>query len=81
LLASEVASYLADQEALNDEKRYLHSSLSRDGKRIIFGAHHKLLGSIHDLRTIDCDTTFKPVAGEMQIFEINGWLVAIDECT
>ncbi|KAJ7075945.1 hypothetical protein B0H15DRAFT_956058 [Mycena belliarum] len=75
----QVAPYLADQEALSDEKRFLHSSLSRDGKRIIFGAHHKLLCSIHDLRTLDCDTTFKPVAGEMQIFEINGWLVAINE--
>ncbi|KAJ7712821.1 hypothetical protein B0H16DRAFT_1811871 [Mycena metata] len=42
-------------------------------------AHSKLLCSIHDLRTLDCDTTFKPVAGKMQIFEINGWLVAINE--
>ncbi|KAJ7773919.1 hypothetical protein B0H16DRAFT_114703 [Mycena metata] len=75
----QVATYLADQEALSDEKRYLQSSLSRDGKRVIFGAHSKLLCSIHDLRTLDCDTTFKPVAGKMQIFEINGWLVAINE--
>ncbi|KAJ7465620.1 hypothetical protein FB451DRAFT_1487168 [Mycena latifolia] len=75
----QVAAYLADQEALSDEKRFLHSSLSRDGKRIIFGAHHKLLCSIHDLRTLDCDTTFKPIMGEMQIFEINGWLVGINK--
>ncbi|KAF8189161.1 hypothetical protein K438DRAFT_1971805 [Mycena galopus ATCC 62051] len=75
----QVAIYLADQEALCDEKRYLQSSLSRDGKRVIFGAHPKLLCSIHDLRTLDCDTTFKPVVGEMQIFKINGWLVAINE--
>ncbi|KAJ7327666.1 hypothetical protein DFH08DRAFT_884920 [Mycena albidolilacea] len=75
----QVAAYLAEQEGLSDEKKYLHSSFSRDGKRIIFGAHHKLLSSIHDLRTLDCDTTFKPVAGEMQIFEINGWLVGINE--
>ncbi|KAF8144511.1 hypothetical protein K438DRAFT_2029147 [Mycena galopus ATCC 62051] len=75
----QVATYFADQEALCDEKRYLQSSLSRDGKRVIFGAHPKLLCSIHDLRTLDCDTTFKPVVGEMQIFEINGWLVAINE--
>ncbi|KAJ7734154.1 hypothetical protein DFH07DRAFT_967699 [Mycena maculata] len=75
----QVATYLADQEALTDEKRYLQSSLSREGKRIIFGAHPKLLRSIHDLCTLDCDTTFKPVAGEMQIFEVNGWLVAINE--
>ncbi|KAJ7855719.1 hypothetical protein B0H14DRAFT_3645262 [Mycena olivaceomarginata] len=79
-MGQQVAIYLADQEALRDEKRYLHSSLSRDGKRIIFGAHDKLLCSIHDLRTLDCDTTFKPVAGEMQIFEINGWLTGINEC-
>jgi hypothetical protein len=81
LLGLEVATYLADQEALSDDKRYLQGSVSREGKRIIFGAHPKLLCSIHDLRTLDCDTTFKPVAGEMQIFEINGWLVAINECT
>ncbi|KAJ7663770.1 hypothetical protein DFH06DRAFT_1393433 [Mycena polygramma] len=75
----QVAAYLADQEALSDEERYLQSSQSRDGKRIIFGANHKLLSYIHDLRTLDCDTTFKPVVGKMQIFEINGWLVAINE--
>ncbi|KAJ6541314.1 hypothetical protein B0H10DRAFT_2244909 [Mycena sp. CBHHK59/15] len=75
----QLATYIADQEVLSDEKRYLHSSLSRDGKRIIFGAHHKLLNSIHDLRTLDCDTTFKPVVGDMNIFEINGWLVGINE--
>ncbi|KAJ6583670.1 hypothetical protein B0H10DRAFT_1962069 [Mycena sp. CBHHK59/15] len=62
----QVATYIADQEALSDEKRYLQSSLSREGKRIIFGAHPKLLCSIHDLRALDCDTTFKPVAGEMR---------------
>ncbi|KAJ6628320.1 hypothetical protein B0H10DRAFT_1940517 [Mycena sp. CBHHK59/15] len=77
----QVVTYLADQESLTDEKRYLQSSLSREGKRIIFGAHPKLLHSIHDLRTLDCDTTFKPVAGDMQIFEINGWLVVINEGT
>ncbi|KAJ7071887.1 hypothetical protein B0H15DRAFT_965755 [Mycena belliarum] len=75
----QVASYLSEQETLSDEKRFLHSSISRDGKRIIFGAHHKLLCFIHHLRTLDCDTTFKPVAGEMQIFEINGWLAGIKE--
>ncbi|KAJ7466398.1 hypothetical protein FB451DRAFT_1260800, partial [Mycena latifolia] len=74
-----VATYLVDQEGLTDEERCLQSSLSREGKRIIFGAHPKLLHSIHDLRTLDCDTTFKPVAGDMQIFEINGWSVAINE--
>ncbi|KAJ7658241.1 hypothetical protein DFH06DRAFT_1196427 [Mycena polygramma] len=75
----QVATYLADQENMSDDKRFLQSSLSRDGKRIIFGAHGKLLRFIHELRTLDCDTTFKPVAGKMQIFEINGWLVAINE--
>ncbi|KAJ6629014.1 hypothetical protein B0H10DRAFT_2208940 [Mycena sp. CBHHK59/15] len=62
-------TYIADQEVLSDEKRYLHSSLSRDGKRIIFGAHHKLLNSIHDLRTLDCDTTFKPVIHDRAAFK------------
>ncbi|KAJ7612020.1 hypothetical protein DFH06DRAFT_153727 [Mycena polygramma] len=75
----QVATYLADQENMSDDKRFLHSSLSRDGKRIIFGTHGKLLRFIHELRTLDCDTTFKPVAGKMQIFEINGWLVALNE--
>ncbi|KAJ7906749.1 hypothetical protein B0H13DRAFT_2333189 [Mycena leptocephala] len=75
----QVANYIADQEALSSEKRYLQSSVSRDGKRVIFGANPKLLCSIQDLRTLDYDTTFKPVAGEMQIFDINGWLVAINE--
>jgi hypothetical protein len=37
--------------------------------------------SSHGLRTLDCDTTFKPVVGDMHIFEINGWLVGINECT
>ncbi|KAJ6611331.1 hypothetical protein B0H10DRAFT_2192985 [Mycena sp. CBHHK59/15] len=75
----QLATYIADQEVLSDEKRYLHSSLSRDGKRIIFGAHHKLLNSIHNLHTLNYNTTFKPVVGDMNIFEINGWLVGINE--
>ncbi|KAJ7732028.1 hypothetical protein B0H16DRAFT_1770721 [Mycena metata] len=75
----QVAAYLAAQEAFSDEKRFLQSSLSREGKRVIFGAHPKLLNFIHDLRTLDCDTTFKPVAGQMQIFEINGWMMSVQE--
>ncbi|KAJ6536505.1 hypothetical protein B0H10DRAFT_2246340 [Mycena sp. CBHHK59/15] len=47
----QVATYLADQEALSDEKRYLHSSLSRDGKRIIFAVTvMRVWMELHDRR-------------------------------
>ncbi|KAF7320638.1 hypothetical protein HMN09_00148500 [Mycena chlorophos] len=39
-------------------------------------AQSRLLRRIHDLGAIDFDTSFKPVAGKLQMFEVNGWLAA-----
>ncbi|KAJ7906823.1 hypothetical protein B0H13DRAFT_1880223 [Mycena leptocephala] len=78
-LVQQVAAYVAQQQSLPTKDRYLESIFLRDGKTTIFGAHPELLKFIHRVRTLDCDTTFKPVAGEMQIFEINGWMPAINQ--
>ncbi|KAJ6472086.1 hypothetical protein C8R45DRAFT_1104288 [Mycena sanguinolenta] len=43
------------------------------------GDEDRFLQTSMSLRTLDCDTTFKPVAGKMNVYEINGWLVAINE--
>ncbi|KAJ7868340.1 hypothetical protein B0H14DRAFT_3585160 [Mycena olivaceomarginata] len=67
------------QQALPPAERYLQSSITRDGRTIIFGIHPELIKNIHRVRTLDCDTTFKPVVGSMDIFEINAWLAAINE--
>ncbi|KAJ6545678.1 hypothetical protein B0H19DRAFT_1380185 [Mycena capillaripes] len=76
---TQVAVYLAQQQALPPAERYLQSSIIRDGRTVIFGIHPELIKNIHRVRTLDCDTTFKPVAGSMQIFEVNAWLTAINE--
>ncbi|KAF7359826.1 hypothetical protein MVEN_00707900 [Mycena venus] len=76
---TQVAVYLAQQQALPPAERYLQSSITRDGRTIIFGIHPELIKNIHRVRTLDCDTTFKPVVGSMEIFEINAWLAAINE--
>ncbi|KAJ7907852.1 hypothetical protein B0H13DRAFT_2662235 [Mycena leptocephala] len=68
----EIARYVARQQASNDP--YIHSSISRGGKSIYFGAKPRLLSRIHKLRTLDIDTSFKPVDGKLQMFEVNGWL-------
>ncbi|KAJ6537019.1 hypothetical protein B0H19DRAFT_1382808 [Mycena capillaripes] len=65
--------------ALPPAERYLQSSIIRDGRTVIFGIHPELIKNIHRVRTLDCDTTFKPVAGSMQIFEVNAWLTVINE--
>ncbi|KAJ7857858.1 hypothetical protein B0H13DRAFT_2574102 [Mycena leptocephala] len=70
--SEEIASYVARQQASNDP--YIHSSISRGGKSIYFGAKPRLLSRIHKLRTLDIDTSFKPVDGKLQMFEVNGWL-------
>ncbi|KAJ6552464.1 hypothetical protein DFH09DRAFT_1497303 [Mycena vulgaris] len=75
----DVAVYLAQQQALPPAERYLQSSIIRDGRTVIFGINPDLIKNIHRVRTLDCDTTFKPVAGSMEIFEINAWLSAINE--
>ncbi|KAJ7110858.1 hypothetical protein C8R44DRAFT_883329 [Mycena epipterygia] len=76
---TQVAVYLAQQQALPPAERYLQSSIIRDGRTVIFGIHPELIKNIHRVRALDCDTTFKPVAGSMQIFEVNAWLTAINE--
>ncbi|KAJ7440473.1 hypothetical protein B0H11DRAFT_2292867 [Mycena galericulata] len=76
---TQVAVYLAQQQALPPAERYLQSSIIRDGRTVIFGIHPELIKNVHRVRTLDCDTTFKPVAGSMQIFEVNAWLTAINE--
>ncbi|KAJ7863590.1 hypothetical protein B0H14DRAFT_2737682 [Mycena olivaceomarginata] len=58
--SEEIASYIARQQASKDP--YIHSSISHGGK------------SIYLLRTLDIDTSFKPVDGKLQMFEVNGWL-------
>ncbi|KAJ7814346.1 hypothetical protein B0H14DRAFT_3878738 [Mycena olivaceomarginata] len=60
-------------------ERYLQSSIIRDRRTVIFGIHPELIKNIHRVRTLDCDTTFKPVAGSMQIFEVKAWFTAINE--
>ncbi|KAJ7860297.1 hypothetical protein B0H13DRAFT_2282698 [Mycena leptocephala] len=70
--SEEIASYVARQQASNDP--YIHSSISRGGKSTHFGAKPRLLSRIHKLRTLDIDTSFKPVDGKLQMFEVNGWL-------
>jgi len=79
LYSTEVAVYLAQQQALPPAERYLQSSIIRDGRTVIFGINPDLIKNIHRVRTLDCDTTFKPVAGSMEVFEVNAWLSAINE--
>ncbi|KAJ7610186.1 hypothetical protein FB45DRAFT_1122145 [Roridomyces roridus] len=74
-VAEAVAAYIARQQAIPDaQQRYIHTFRSSEGKRIFIGAHAPLLSRIHHLRTLDFDTSFKPVEGKLQIFEINGLL-------
>ncbi|KAJ7052864.1 hypothetical protein C8F01DRAFT_1169151 [Mycena amicta] len=73
--AEALAAYISQQQAIPDpEKRYIHSMIWRDGKRIIFGVLAALLRRIHQLRALDVDTTYKPVKGVLQVFAISGWL-------
>ncbi|KAJ6541306.1 hypothetical protein B0H10DRAFT_2392116 [Mycena sp. CBHHK59/15] len=59
---TQVAVYRAQQQALPPAEHYLQSSIIRDGRTVIFGIHPELIKNIHRVRTLDCDTTFKPVA-------------------
>ncbi|KAJ7832390.1 hypothetical protein B0H13DRAFT_1915030 [Mycena leptocephala] len=61
---TQVAVYLAQQQALPPAQRYLQSSIIRDGRTVIFGIHPELIKNIHR---------------SMQIFEVNAWLTAINE--
>ncbi|KAJ7757830.1 hypothetical protein B0H14DRAFT_2634834 [Mycena olivaceomarginata] len=72
-----VATYIAKQQARPPEERYIHSIYQRDGKTIIFGLRKGVVKHIHTVRTLDCDTTFKPVKGKTDMYEINGWLMSL----
>ncbi|KAJ7618793.1 hypothetical protein FB45DRAFT_932474 [Roridomyces roridus] len=43
------------------------------------GLKASMIKYIHKVRSLDCDTTFKPVAGKTNIFEINGWMPGINK--
>ncbi|KAJ7737995.1 hypothetical protein B0H16DRAFT_1762096 [Mycena metata] len=72
-----VESYVAAQRGLPDETRYIYFS-EREGRTTIFGIHHGIIKYIHKVRTLDCDTTFKPVVGKTDVYEINGWMPGIN---
>lgn len=72
-----VETYIANQRLLPDEKRYIHVS-EREGRTAIFGIKHDIIKYIHKVRTLDCDTTFKPVVGKTNVYEINGWMSGIN---
>ncbi|KAJ7921300.1 hypothetical protein B0H13DRAFT_1866901 [Mycena leptocephala] len=73
-----VETYIAEQKARSDEDRYIHVS-EREGRTAFLGIKHGLINYIHKVRTLDCDTTFKPVAGKTNIYEINGWMPGINK--
>ncbi|KAJ7306174.1 hypothetical protein DFH08DRAFT_1054689, partial [Mycena albidolilacea] len=76
---TQIATYIAKQQARPPEERYIHSIYQRDGKTIIFGLRKGVVKHIHTVRTLDCDTTFKPVKGKTDMYEINGWLMSVNE--
>ncbi|KAJ7908060.1 hypothetical protein B0H13DRAFT_2331720 [Mycena leptocephala] len=69
----EIETYIAEQKARPDEDRYIHVS-EREGRTAIFGIKHGIVNYIHEVRTLDCDTTFMPVAGKSNLYEIDGWM-------
>ncbi|KAJ6606862.1 hypothetical protein B0H10DRAFT_2308861 [Mycena sp. CBHHK59/15] len=50
---------IAEQKAHLDDDRYIHVS-EREGYTAIFGIKHSILNYIHEVRTLNCDTKFKP---------------------
>ncbi|KAJ7750707.1 hypothetical protein DFH07DRAFT_775038 [Mycena maculata] len=60
-----------------NEKRYIYVS-EREGRTAIFGIKHGIIKYIHKVRTLDCDTIFKPVVGKTNVYEINGWMPGIN---
>ncbi|KAF7318584.1 hypothetical protein HMN09_00368900 [Mycena chlorophos] len=75
----QLSSYLDQQRLLDLEEKFVQSYYELDGKQIIIGLRSALLQFIHRARTLDCDTTFKPLASpNMNIFEINVWLPGIN---
>jgi hypothetical protein len=76
--AIEVETYIAEQKARPDEDRYIHVS-ERERRTAIFGIKHGIVNYIHEVRTLDCDTTFMPVAGKSNLYEIDGWMSGINK--
>ncbi|KAF7305642.1 hypothetical protein HMN09_00817800 [Mycena chlorophos] len=75
----QLSAYLDEQRRLDASEKFVQSYFELDGKRIIIGVRAALLQFIHRARTLDCDTTFKPLASpDMNIFEINVWLPGIN---
>ncbi|KAJ6449078.1 hypothetical protein C8R45DRAFT_1224512 [Mycena sanguinolenta] len=77
--AQTVATYVAKQQARLPDERYIQSIYQRDGKTMIFGLRKGIVKHIHSIRSLDCDTTFKPVKGKTNMYEINGWLMSVNE--
>ncbi|KAK7014827.1 hypothetical protein R3P38DRAFT_3321708 [Favolaschia claudopus] len=73
-----IDTYIAKQRSRPDDQRYIWVC-EHQGRRAIFGIKAGVLKYIHRVRTLDCDTTFKPVVGKIDIWEINGWLMAINQ--
>ncbi|KAF8166267.1 hypothetical protein K438DRAFT_1941754 [Mycena galopus ATCC 62051] len=73
-----IETYIAEQKARPDKDRYIHVS-EREGRTAIFGIKHDIIKYIHKVRTLDCDTTFKPVVGKTNLYEINGWMAGINK--
>jgi hypothetical protein len=73
-----IEAYIAEQKARPDEDRYIYVS-EREGRTAIFGIKHGIIKHIHKVRALDCDTTFKPVVGKTNLYEINGWMAGINK--
>ncbi|KAJ7909723.1 hypothetical protein B0H13DRAFT_1877422 [Mycena leptocephala] len=73
-----IEAYIAEQKAHPDEDRYIYVS-EREGRTAIFGIKHGIIKHIHKVRALDCDTTFKPVVGKTNLYEINGWMAGINK--
>ena len=73
-----IEAYISEQKGRKDEDRYIHVS-EREGRTAIFGIKQGIIKHIHDVRALDCDTTFMPVLGETNLYEIKGWMAGINK--
>jgi hypothetical protein len=72
-----IETYITEQKARLHEDRYIHVS-EREKCTAIFGIN-MASSSTSKVRTLDCDTTFKPVAEKTDLYEINAWMPGINE--
>ncbi|KAJ7218473.1 hypothetical protein GGX14DRAFT_695696 [Mycena pura] len=70
--AEKLAAHVASDQA--SPNPYIHSSIVRSSKRVFFGANPSLLNRIHGALSLDFDGSHKPVEGDFEMFEVNGWL-------